>query len=109
VKAQEEDQRRQVFYDRVKTERDRLAAELADVYPEFARRLAELLPRLAANDREVECINAQGKRLLVAELVARGLGGFVEDGVHTPRIVTDLRVPAWERDPREPYAWPRSR
>jgi hypothetical protein len=45
--------------------------------------LAELLTRIAANDRDVEYINEQAlpsgaERLLVAELVARGLKGFVE-------------------------------
>jgi hypothetical protein len=34
-----------------------LAAELADIYPAFPE-LVELLPRIAANDREVEYINA---------------------------------------------------
>jgi hypothetical protein len=86
-----------------------VAAELADIYPGFAQKLADLLPRLAANDREVEYINAHalpsdGGRLLVAELVARGLRGFVESGVQIPRITQELRMPAWERDPREPWA-----
>jgi hypothetical protein len=44
LKAQEEDQRRQLVYDRVKAERDKLAAELAEIYPPFAQKLAELLP-----------------------------------------------------------------
>jgi hypothetical protein len=86
VSAEEEDRRRQLAYDRVKAERDKLAAELADVYPAFAKKLAELLPRIAANDREVEYINAHAlpgsaRPLLVAELVARGLRGFVENSV----------------------------
>jgi hypothetical protein len=46
--AQLEDRRRRVSYDRLKAERDRLAAELADVYPPFARWVADFLPRLAA-------------------------------------------------------------
>jgi hypothetical protein len=28
---------------------------------------------------------------------------------HIPRITQTLRLPAFERCPREPYAWPRSR
>jgi hypothetical protein len=72
---QEENQRRQLVYDRLKTERGKLAAELADIYPTFTKKLAEFLPRIAANDREVEYINAHAlpssaKPLLVAELVA---------------------------------------
>jgi hypothetical protein len=114
VRAQEEDERRWVRYDRVKAERDRLAAELANIYPDIEQKLRELLPRMAANDREIEYINghglpSEGERLLEAELVARRLRGFLENGAHTPRIVTDLRVPAWERDRHEPWAWPRAR
>jgi hypothetical protein len=113
VKALEEDQRRQLVYDRVKTERDRLAAELADIYPGFARALGDLLPRIAANDREVEYINNHARpsgaqRLLVAELVARGLEGFVNNSIQTPRITEELRLPAFEYSPHDRYAWPRS-
>jgi hypothetical protein len=114
VKEEEEDQRRQLCYDRLKAERDKLAAELVDIYPGFAQKLADLLPRIAANDREVEYINAhalpRGSKVLdVAELVARGLGGFVERGVHIPRITQMLRLPAFKYSEYEPYVWPRSR
>ena len=34
-----------------------MAAELADIYPDFAEKLADLLPRIVANDREIEYIN----------------------------------------------------
>jgi Phage integrase central domain len=52
-----------------------------------ARALGDLLPRIAANDVEVEYINNHARpsgaeRLLVAELVARGLEGFVKN-LHT--------------------------
>jgi hypothetical protein len=57
VKAQEENQQRQLVYERVRQERDQLAAELSAIYPALAHKLAELLPRIAANDREVEYIN----------------------------------------------------
>jgi hypothetical protein len=111
VRAQEEDQRRRVAYDRVKAERDRLAAELAAIYPDIEQKLRDLLPRIAANDREVEYINGHalpgdGERLLVAEQVARGLRGFVENSVQIPRITTTLRLPAFEYSPHEPYTWP---
>jgi hypothetical protein len=36
---------------------DQLAAELADIYPAFAHKLADLLMRTDANDRQVEYIN----------------------------------------------------
>jgi transposase len=87
LKDQEENARRQVAYDKAEAARDELANELADLYPAFAQKLAELLPRIAANDREIEYINGYAlpsgaERLLVAELVARGLEGFVQNSWH---------------------------
>ena len=69
--------------------------ELAKVYPAFAQKLAELLPRIAANDREIEYINGHAlpsgaKRLLVAELVARGLEGFMHNSMAIPRLMEEL-------------------
>ena len=43
VKADEEDARRLLVYDRVKAERDQIADELRDFYPGVAARLADLL------------------------------------------------------------------
>ena len=115
VKAQEEDQRRQLAYDRVKAERDKLAAELAEIYPVFANKLAELLPRIAANDGEIEYVNRQAlpsgaERLLVAELAARGLEGFGKSVgnrfIRTPRITDELCLPTFEYSAHHPYAWP---
>jgi hypothetical protein len=57
LKEEEKNARRQVAYDKAKAVRDELAKELADLYPAFAKKLAELLPRIAANDREIERIN----------------------------------------------------
>ena len=51
LKDQEENARRQVAYDKAEAVRDELAKELADLYPAFAQKLVELLPRIAANDR----------------------------------------------------------
>ena len=45
LKDQEENARRQVAYDKAKALRDELAKELADLYPAFAQKLVELLPR----------------------------------------------------------------
>jgi hypothetical protein len=47
-----------------------------DVYPPFAEKLAELLPRIDANDRQIEQINdsalpSGAERLRVAELCPR--------------------------------------
>jgi hypothetical protein len=114
VKAQEENDRRQVAYAKASAVRDELAAELARVYPPLAAQLADLMARIFASDREIEHINAralpaEAERLLVAELVARGLRGFVENSVEAVRITRDLRLPAFRFDQHDPYAWPRSR
>jgi hypothetical protein len=114
VKAQEENDRRQVAYAKASAVRDELAVELARVYPPLAAQLADLMARIFASDREIEHINAralpaEAERLLVAELVARGLRGFVENSVEAVRITRDLRLPAFRFDRTEPYAWPRAR
>jgi hypothetical protein len=114
VKAQEENDRRQMAYAKASAGRDEIAAELARVYPPLAAQLADLMARTTASDREIDYINAhalpaKAPRLLVAELVARGLEGFVQNSLQTPRITEELRVPAFQFDRTEPYAWPRAR
>jgi hypothetical protein len=111
VKAQEEDSRRQVAYAKAITVRDELAKELREVYPALATQLADLMVRITASDREIEHINAhalpaQAERLLVAELVARELEGFVRNSIQTPRITEELRIPAFRFDRHDAYAWP---
>jgi hypothetical protein len=54
----EEDAERRVRYNEIKAERDKLAAELAAIYPDFAKKTAELLSRVVENDREVAYVNA---------------------------------------------------
>jgi hypothetical protein len=49
-----------------------------------------------------------GESLKVAELVARGLDGFVRDSVDIPRIIRRVQLPAFEYDIHAPYSWPRS-
>jgi hypothetical protein len=112
LRAAEEDARRWDAYRKAEAERDKLAAELAEVYPVFAERLAELLPRIDANDRQIEHINDRAlpsgaKRLRVAELVARDLPSFTpRPYVDVPRITKELRLPAFEHA-GERYVWPR--
>jgi len=105
----EENQRRQAAYDRVRDERDVLAEELARVCPPVAAKLAELLARVEANNREVEFINRRlpmgSGELLVAELAARGLRGFVESLVDVPSITRSVRLPSVEWSVYEPFAW----
>jgi len=114
VRADEEDQRRRIAYKKAKAERDKLAAELKAIYPPIEAQFRDLMTRIDANDKEIEYINAharprEAERLLVAELIARGLMGFVERSVEAVRITTELRVPAFRFDQHDPYAWPRSR
>ena len=113
VQSAEEDDRRRAAYEEARAERDELAAELARVYPPLAAQLADLLGRLRASDDRIEYINAHALPrgcgpLLVAELVARELDGFVRDLVNIPRIVRRVQLPAFEYDIHAPYAWPRS-
>ena len=103
----EEHARRRVRYYKAEAERDELAKELAALYPAFAEKLAELLPRIAASDREIDQINRAlpngADRLFVAELRARGLP-WVMNSIETPRIIDLLRLPPWQ--PRAEYFWP---
>jgi hypothetical protein len=113
LRTAEEDERRRAAYEEAKTERNQLAAELARVYPPLAAQLADLLGRLRASDDRIEHMNAHALPrgcgpLLVAELVARGLDGFVQNSVNVPRIVRRVQLPAFEYDIHAPYAWPRS-
>jgi hypothetical protein len=53
------------------------------------------LQRIAANDRMIEYINGHAlpsgaKRLLVAELKARGLPGWVVNSIEAPRIACTM-------------------
>jgi hypothetical protein len=113
VQAAEEDDCRRAAYEEARAERDELAAELARVYPPLAAQLADLLGRLRASDDRIEHMNAHALPrgcvpLLVAELVARGLDGFVQNSVDVPRIVRRVQLPAFEYDIHAPYAWPPS-
>ena len=84
LRAAEEDARYRAAYEKAKAERDQLAAELAELYPAFTDKLANLLARIDDNDREIAYVNGRLPwdeiPLLVAELVARGLEGFAQDG-----------------------------
>jgi hypothetical protein len=111
LRAAEANQRKRQEYDRVAEERDRLARELASIYPDFAERLAELLPQLAANDHEVNIINrdrpAGAPMLLCAELKARGLASFQVGVSQLPRLTDVLVLPKWRLTAHSSlYFWP---
>jgi chromosome segregation ATPase len=80
VKSQEEQARRRAAYDAALVERDKLAVEVAEVYPPLAEKLADLAARVAANDAVIERVNRKlpdrAKWIDSAELVARKLRNF---------------------------------
>jgi len=89
VEGLEENQRRQIIYDKAKAERDRLAAELKANYPGIESQLGRLITKIEANDREIEFVNAHGlptgaERLKSAELIARGVESW---RVNSPLIL----------------------
>lgn len=113
LRAQEEDSRRWSAYEKAKAERDKLAAELKEVYPALAARLADLAARVDENDREVERINTRAKPagavwLAGPELVARALKGFNDGTAEVPRITKYLRLPAFDYNTHRRFSWPRS-
>ncbi len=113
LKAQEEDDRQRANYETVKATRDKLAAELANVYPAIERQLVDLFTRLDANDREVNYVNTRlpsnTERLRVAELVARGLPGLVKNGTQIEQMAELMALPAFKFSALLPLAWPQSR
>jgi len=104
--AAEERAKWQVRYDKLERERDELAKELAQFYPEFESRLVDLFNRLAINS--AACSELHGSRpanakgfLKGAELTARKLDDFTRD---QPSVVRELRLPSWTDSSRT--AWP---
>jgi hypothetical protein len=113
LQTAEENDRRRAAYEAARAERDQLAAELVRVYPPLAAQLADLLGRLRASDDRIEYMNAHALPrgcgpLLVAELVARNLDGWVRNSVDIPRIARRVQLPAFEYGAHHPYVWPRS-
>ena len=114
LKMLEDDDRRRIAYDQAQEERDKLAKELAAVYPELAQRLASLLERIAANDKLLEQVNrklpSDRGALLGAELAARGLQHFStgpQNVSFVPSIMQRTCLPNFKYDEHAPLAWPR--
>jgi hypothetical protein len=107
----EEQARRRQAYDAAKEERDKLAAELRDLYPQFVPKLADVLTRIVANDDVIKHIDEQlpegASRLSSAEAIARGFtdGGhtFVEQGITINRITDGVKLPGWGKSQRSFY------
>jgi hypothetical protein len=107
LKFLEDDDQRRAAYDQVQEQRDQLAKELADTYPEAAQRIAELLGRIVANDTEIARVNLKTPSgrgpLLGAELAARRLKNFQAS---SPSIVRDTHLPDFTGTE---YVWPQPR
>jgi hypothetical protein len=85
-------------YDAAKCERDALAEELSEVYPEAATKIADLFGRIAANDWALDDINRTRpdgveQYLFSAELHARGRKSFTGD---TPSLLSSVRLFDWD-------------
>lgn len=110
VQGQEQQARRQASYEAAKAERDRLAEELARVYPGLAAQLADLAKRISINNEAIERTNRKrptgAEQLEGAEFVARGVDGRLWQAV--PKLCGQLRLPAFEGDRSKPYLWPAS-
>jgi hypothetical protein len=114
VKSQEEQARRQAAYDVALSERDRLAVELAEVYPPLAAKLADLAARVAANDAAIERVNQKlpdgATWIAGAEMIARQIQNFNDiNNAAIPCITRHLRLPAFRYSGLDPYIWPSSK
>lgn len=93
-------------FEGLKVERDALAAELREVYPPYATKIADLFARIAVNDAAVSHLHQArpagvALHLLGAESVARGLDGFTR---FEPSIAADLKLPDWGEPTK--FVWP---
>lgn len=52
------------------------------------------------------CLPRGHDRLLDAELIARNMAGYVNNGIATLRVTDELRLPAFEYGANPRYLWP---
>jgi hypothetical protein len=93
-------------FETLKVERDALAAELREVYPDLETKIADLFTRLVENDEKLGHLHRARpagvvQHLRSAELEARGLDDFT---ISAPSVLKTLRLPTFE--PGERLAWP---
>jgi hypothetical protein len=111
VQAAEDEARRSAHYRDLEQMRDQLSDELRALYPAFALKLAALLTSIAANDRAIAHLHKPSglPPLLSAELVARDMAGFVNNGFVTPRLLEEVRLPSFAASANDRYLWPPQR
>lgn len=106
IAAQEDRTEWRAKYETLKVERDALAAELRELYPEFETKITDVFVRIAANDAELSRLHlvrpsGVSLHLLGAELTARGLECFTRS---EPSIAATLKLPTFGAGER--LAWP---
>jgi hypothetical protein len=109
ARRREDNARRQAVFDAARTERDAVATELAQRWPELEAEMVRLLDRLEASDATLRRANAElpsgSGPLAPADLVARDTPPVMR-GREVFRL-GKARLPAFRFDPAAPYAWPR--
>ena len=85
-------------YGALKRERDALAEELRELYPDAARKIADLFARIAENNKELDQLNRDrppdvDQHLRSAELHARGLDSFT---YNTPSLLDSVALFDWD-------------
>jgi hypothetical protein len=85
-------------FDALKPERDALAEELGELYPDAIAKLMDLFVRITANDNALSELHqarptGMAQHLLSAELRARGLDSF---SYNTPSLLTSVHLIDWE-------------
>jgi hypothetical protein len=108
VEAEEYTARWEVEYERVKTVRDQLAAEMRETYPPAVAQLSSLFQRMAECDRQCSRVDGSApsgdhRRLRGVELTARGVEALLQPDVW---VAMELRLPFFWRDSGPIYAWP---
>jgi len=91
--------------DRIEGERDALAAELRELYPDFVEQLADLYSRIDALDGAIARLHSaaprgETRRLVGAEPQARDIPGFC---AAQPGLREHLKLPDWSEPSRIAY------
>jgi hypothetical protein len=93
-------------HDVIKAKRDELVAELRELYPPVAAKIADLISRMRAFDAELSRLHQARpagacEHLLRPELVARGIESFT---INNRSLIDEVKLPAFE--PGQPQVWP---
>ena len=88
-------------YDVMKRERDALAGEVREVYPDAEIKIVDLLVRITENNKALSALHQARpagvmEHLVSAELQARGLDRFTRD---TPSLLTSVCLFDFEQRP----------